>query len=74
MIEHYEIRVHGFLGPVLRMAFREVRCRTLPRQSTIRARLSDAELERLLARLDESGVQVVRVSRDERSFAPGDAA
>jgi hypothetical protein len=34
-------------------------CEALPCQSTIRAKLSEEELDRLLARLDKSGVEVV---------------
>jgi hypothetical protein len=62
MQERYEIRVRGYLGPLLRTAVGNLRYRTLPYQSTIGCRLSDAELEHLMNRLDESGVEVVCVS------------
>jgi len=70
MQEHYEFRVRGYLGPLLRMALGDLRCRTLPHQRTIRARLSHTDLERLLTRLDRSGVELVCVS----SVADGVAA
>lgn len=59
MMERYEIRIRGLFGPLLRMTFRNLACETLPRQMTLRGRLSDEELEQLLTRLDESGVELV---------------
>lgn len=59
MKERYEIRIHGLLGPLLRSRFKNLACEILPRQSTIRAKLSAEELERLLERLDKSGIEVV---------------
>jgi hypothetical protein len=61
MNERYEIRIHGLLGPLLRTSFDDLSCESLPRQSTIRAKLSAAELERLLLRLDQSGVELVHL-------------
>lgn len=63
MHERYQIRVHGFLGPLIRKALGGLHYRTLPHQSTIRGRLTDATLERLLLRLDRSGVEVVCLRR-----------
>jgi hypothetical protein len=59
MPEFYEVRVRGLLGPIVRLALGNPRCRPLPRQSTIRGRLSEKELERLLTTLDGSGVEVL---------------
>jgi hypothetical protein len=63
MDERYEIRIRGYLGPLLRTAIGKLRYRTLPNQSTIRGRLSDAEVELLLERLNRSGVELVCLSR-----------
>ncbi|GID30861.1 hypothetical protein [Paractinoplanes brasiliensis] len=73
MRERYEIRIRGYLGPLLRTAVGKLRYRTLPYQSTIRGRLTDAGLERLLDRLDRSGIEVVCLSRvpAESSAADG---
>ena len=59
MKERYEIRIHGLLGPLLRSTFDGLACETLPCQSTIRGRLSEDELYRLLDRLNQSGVELV---------------
>lgn len=72
MYERYEIRVRGFLGPLLRTAVGKLRYRTLPYQSTIRGRLSDAELEHLIDRLDRSGVEMVCLSRMAADSSAGD--
>jgi hypothetical protein len=55
----YEIRIRGLLGPLLRRTFGSMSCEALPCQSTIRGKLSAEELEKLLTRLDESGIELV---------------
>jgi hypothetical protein len=63
MTERYEIRVHGVFGPVLRIVFADLPGRVLGRESVIRGRMTEAELELLLSRLARSGLEVVRLTR-----------
>jgi hypothetical protein len=64
MKERYEIRIYGLLGPLLRSRFASMACQTLPCQSTIRGRLSEEELQRLLDKLQQSGVELVYLDSD----------
>lgn len=63
MTERYEIRVYGVFGPLLRVVFADLSGRVLGRESVIRGRLTDTELERLLTQLDRCGLQLVRLNR-----------
>jgi hypothetical protein len=63
MHRRYEVRVRGFLSPTLRAMVSEMRYAYVPRQTTIRGRLSPGELCRLLRRLDQTGVTLINLNR-----------
>lgn len=66
MNERYEIRIRGLLGPLLQTTFDDLSCETLPCQSTIQGWLSADELQHLLWRLDQSGVELVYLDSTAR--------
>ena len=61
MDEKYEIRVLGFLGPLLRTAFDGMRCEVVARHTTIRGQLSADELRVLLRRMDQLGIELIHL-------------
>jgi hypothetical protein len=63
MDSRYEIRILGYLGPVLRAAVDGMRCEPVPCQTTIRGTLSPGDLRRLLQRLDARGVTLIHLAR-----------
>jgi hypothetical protein len=63
MDSRYEIRILGYLGPVLRAAVDGMRCELMPTQTTIRATLSPGDLRQLLRRLDARGVTLIHLGR-----------
>jgi hypothetical protein len=69
MDRRYEIRILGYLGPVL-TADVGMRCESVSRQTTLRGQLSHGELRRLLRRLDEHGVSLIRLDHAEPRPVP----
>ena len=63
MRERYILRIRGLIGPLLRITLGDLHYRPVPCQTTITGRLSDADLQKLLIRLDESGLEVVQLER-----------
>ena len=63
MDSRYEIRILGYLGPVLRAAVDGMRYELMPTQTTIRAKLSPGDLRQLLKRLDARGVTLIHLTR-----------
>ena len=63
MDSRYEIRILGYLGPVLRAALDGMRCEIVPAQTTIRAKLSPGDLRQLLKHLDARGVTLIHLAR-----------
>ncbi len=73
MYDRYLVRIAGRLGPALRAAFSGSRFEVRPPRTLIRGRLSRDELERLLERMDRSGVTLVHLERCSPSGTAGTA-
>ena len=71
MYDRYLVRIAGRLGPALRAAFSGSRFEVRPPRTLIRGRLSRDELERLLERMDRSGVTLVHLERCSPSGTAG---
>jgi hypothetical protein len=65
MQRRYEVRVRGFLTPTLRAIAGGMRSAYVPRQTTIRGRLTPSGLSQLLRRLDQSGVKLIHLNRGD---------
>lgn len=63
MKERYVMRIRGPIGPLLRITLGDVQCWAVPCQTAITGSLSDADLHKLLTRLDESGVELLYLGR-----------
>jgi len=73
MYDRFVVRIAGRLGPALRAAFSGSRFEVVPPRTLIRGRLSRDELERLLERMDRSGVTLVHLECCSPSGTAGTA-
>lgn len=67
MTSTYRIRVSDRLGPALCNAFDDMRAEVTPRQTVIEGWLSADEFRALLIRVQEAGIQLVRMDRPGRT-------